>query len=198
METTETIVEPERPFHTADMVRALNDAEPRHWPRYECVYGELVVSPSPGNWHQIIAGRLLFALMRYVEAQRLDAMAMMAPADISWGRTDVTVQPDVYVVPRGMMRESARARAWSLITHLMLACEVISPSSRHSDRFKKRILYQRQRVPVYWIVDHEQRHAEVWTPDAELPAIERERLAWHPEGADEPLVIELAELFAEP
>jgi len=38
----------------------------------------------------------------------------------------------------------------------------------------------------------------VWTPDLEFPRIERERLAWHPEGADEPLVLELAELFAEP
>ena len=34
-------------FHTADMVRALNEAEPQHWPRYETVHGELLVSPAP-------------------------------------------------------------------------------------------------------------------------------------------------------
>ena len=198
MATTETIeTEPERPYYSADMVRALNEAEPRHWPRYECIYGELVVSPSPGNWHQIVVGRLYVALTNYIEAQELDTIAMMAPGDISWGRHDVTVQPDNYVVPRAMMRESVRASSWKLIKHLTLAAEVISPSSRRTDRFRKRVLYQRQGVPLYWIIDPVKRLAEIWTPDDEFPVIERERLVWHPEGAAEPLVVTLAGLFAE-
>ena len=37
---------------------------------------------------------------------------------------------------------------------------------------------------------------EVWTPEATFPAVETERVTWHPAGAAEPLVIPLVELFA--
>ena len=36
---------------------------------------------------------------------------------------------------------------------------------------------------------------EVWTPEAVFPVLERERVAWHPAGATEPLVIELGVVF---
>ena len=48
-------------YHTAEMVRALID-ETRHWPRYETVYGELLVTPAPRLWHQEVVARLLVAL----------------------------------------------------------------------------------------------------------------------------------------
>jgi hypothetical protein len=98
------LITSEPTYHTAEMVRALNAAEPLAWPRYECVYGELIVSPSLGNWHQWIAQQLFLRLHAYVEASRLAATPYMAPADISWGRSDVTVQPDVFVTPRDMAR----------------------------------------------------------------------------------------------
>ena len=70
--------------------------------------------------------------------------------------------------------------------HLLLAVEVLSPSSTRADRFTKRRLYQEQRVPVYWAVEGDERWVEVWVPDAELPIVERERLAWHPQPAARP------------
>jgi len=197
-ENPDTIdVAPEQDYYTADMVRALI-REDRAWPRYECVYGELLVTPAPRARHNIVAERIHGRLNGYIDAQAVEAHAIMSPSDVSWGRKDTTVQPDVFVVPRSAYRELWRANSWELIRHLLLACEVISPSSRKTDRFRKRILYQQQRVPLYWIVDPEQELAEVWTPDDEFPVIERERLAWHPEGTAEPLVITLAALFAEP
>jgi hypothetical protein len=45
------------------------------------------------------------------------------------------------------------------------------------------------------MVDIDGRAAEIWTPEATFPAIQRERLAWHPEGATEPLVISLADIL---
>jgi hypothetical protein len=50
-------------------------------------------------------------------------------------------------------------------------------------------------VPTYWGVDPDARLVEVWTPEATFPAVETERVAWHPAGATEPLVVEAAELF---
>lgn len=58
-------------------------------------------------------------------------------------------------------------------------------------------MYREQRVDVYWILDAEEASAEVWTPDAEFPVIERERLTWYPTGASAPLLIDLATFLAE-
>ena len=75
--------------------------------------------------------------------------------------------------------------------------EVLSPSTARHDRFGKRVVYRDQRIDTYWIVDADAHTVEVWTPDAQFPRIERERLTWSPVGALQPLVIELDEVFAD-
>ena len=198
MANPETIVvEPDPTYYTADMVRALNDAESGST-RYECVYGALLVTPGPSEPHQFAVGELFARLRSYVSSHALGAAVYVAPADITWDRDDVLVQPDVFVVPSAEAREAGRTRSWDAVRHLLLAVEVVSPSSRRRDRFEKRRLYQSQRVPEYWVVDPNKQLAEEWTPELHFPLIERERLAWHPDGAAEPLVIALADLFAEP
>ena len=117
---------------------------------------------------------------------------LASPADISWG-PDILVQPDLFVIAS----EQAGARDWSEITKLELVVEVLSPSSARADRFTKRRLYQAQGVGTYWVVDAEARTVEVWTPEAALPVVERERVVWRPAGASVPLEIELPDLFRE-
>ncbi|HET7584658.1 MAG TPA: Uma2 family endonuclease [Gemmatimonadaceae bacterium] len=177
-------------FHTADMVRALNDAEPLHWPRYETVHGELLVSPAARMAHQIVVQRLLVRLSMYLSQEPVGE-ALSSPADISWGETDILVQPDVFVVPR----EQLRTWEWSDVRHLLLAVEVLSPSSIRADRFTKRRLYQERSVPLYWVVDIAERAVDVWTPDAREARVEREELVWKPDGAAAELRMELAEVF---
>lgn len=172
-------------YYTADMVRALPD----DGNRYEVVRGELLVTPAPRLWHQEVAGRLYRALSSYLEREPV-GHALQSPADISWA-PDTLVQPDVFVVPL----EQARTLDWARISDLLLAVEVLSPSSERADRFTKRLEYQRHEVPTYWVVDAEARRVEVWTPRDTFPVFEEERLVWHPTGAREPLQIALAELF---
>lgn len=78
---------------------------------------------------------------------------------------------------------------------LLLVAEVISPSSARYDRFIKRRRYQEAAVPLYWIVDGDERRVEVWTPADTFPRFEHERLVWHPTDASEPFLLPLAELF---
>lgn len=183
-------------FYTARMVRARNAANPSKWPRYETVYGELLVSPSPAVPHNWIADQLLFELMLYLRREPL-GVAMSSPSDISWGRRDTTVQPDMFVIPADVWAATERNPVWRSITQLLLAAEIISPRTRKADRFTKRRLYQAQGVELYWAIDPKRRLAEVWTKDAELPQVERERLVWAPAGAGEPFVFDLARRFAE-
>ena len=172
-------------YYTADMVRALPD----DGNRYEVVHGELLVTPAPRLWHQKLVGRLYSALEGYVRDQPVGE-AFTAPADISWGR-HVLVQPDVFVVPRA----EARSLDWTAIRTLLLAAEILSPSSQRADRFTKRRLYQERSVPTYLVVDGDARQVEVWTPEAEFPVLERERLMWLPTGAERAFTLELNELF---
>jgi Uma2 family endonuclease len=172
-------------YHTADMVRALPD----DGNRYETVHGELLVTPAPRLSHQAVVAELTRRLGNYLAGFPV-GQVLVSPADISWA-PDVLVQPDVFVVPI----EQARTLEWSRIKALLLAIEVLSPSTQRSDRFTKRRLYQEFGVPWYWIVDIDGRAAEIWTPDATFPSIERERLVWQPQGAAEPLVIALADVL---
>ncbi len=172
-------------YYTAEMVRGLPD----DGNRYETVHGELLVTPAPRAWHQIVLVRLIQVLGGYLERDRVGQL-LSSPADISWS-PDVLVQPDLFVVPW----DEIRPLTWERIKHLLLVVEILSPTTARADRFTKRRLYQEVRIPSYWIVDADEHFVEVWTPQAALPTVERERVLWLPAGAAQPLVLTLPELF---
>jgi Uma2 family endonuclease len=91
--------------------------------------------------------------------------------------------------------DEARTLTWSRMRTLLLVAEVLSPSTSKGDRFLKRVRYREAGVPLYWVVDGDERAVEVWTPADGFPAFERERLVWHPAGAVEPFTLALEELF---
>jgi Uma2 family endonuclease len=172
-------------YYTAEQLRAFPD----DGNQYEVVHGELLVSPAPRLWHQEVVARLLETLRVYLRAERV-GHAFGSPADISWG-PDTLVQPDVFVVPLAQ----ARTLDWAQIKDLLLVVEVLSPSSRRADRFTKRLEYQRQGIPLYWLVDPDEHQVEIWTPADLFPVFEREQLVWQPAGAAAPFSLSLAELF---
>lgn len=172
-------------YYSADMVRALPD----DGNRYETVHGELLVTPAPRLWHQEIVGRLYRALGDYLEENPLGHV-LASPADISWG-PDTLVQPDVFVADL----DEVRSLDWSQVQHLLLAAEVLSPSTARHDRFAKRRLYQEVGVPTYWIVDPDLHLVEVWRPGDKLPASVTDRVTWSPSGSEVALTIELSDLF---
>ncbi|HEY4100389.1 MAG TPA: Uma2 family endonuclease [Gemmatimonadales bacterium] len=64
---------------TADDVRALPD----DGKRYETVHGELLVSPTPRDRHQVVVGRLYLALGNYLVDHGIEWL-LMSPSDISF------------------------------------------------------------------------------------------------------------------
>jgi Uma2 family endonuclease len=172
-------------FYTAEMVRVLPD----DGNRYETVHGELLVTPSPRELHQRVLGELFLALGTYLRENAVGRL-YSSPADISWG-PDILVQPDLFVVAIN----EARTGDWARMQTLLLAIEVLSPSTARQDRFTKRRLYQGVGIPAAWFVDCDARHVEVWSPQATFPHFEKGRLVWAPAGAQESLIIEVQELF---
>ena len=99
-----------------------------------------------------------------------------SPADISF-HEDMLVQPDLFVVPIGP--DGRRGSNWTDIRALLLAVEILSPTTARADRQAKRQLYQRERVGEYWIVDLDARVVERWRPDDDRPEIITGTLTWH-------------------
>jgi len=172
---------------TADMVRALPDDRNR----YEVIDGELLVTPAPSWTHQRAVGGLLLRLSAYLQGQTWGEV-VTSPADISF-HEDMLVQPDVFVVPLGP--GGRRGRHWTDIRALLLAVEVLSPSTARADRQVKRRLYQREGVGEYWIVDVDARVVERWRPSDERPEIVTTILTWHPQPAAAPFELDLLEFF---
>jgi len=176
---------------TAREVRQLIAESPVATPRYELVDGELLVTPSPNGLHQNAVFLLAKALDNYLSGQRIGRM-YVSPFDVELA-PELIVQPDVFVVPTDEARRVLREMP---VRELLVAAEVLSPSSGRHDRVKKRPHYQRH-VPEYWMVDLEARLFERWTPNDERPEILVDTLAWHAPGATEPFSLGLASYFAE-
>jgi Uma2 family endonuclease len=178
---------------TAAEVRELQD-EQRPWPRYELIDGELLVTPSPRSVHQIAVFELARKIADYVDAERL-GLTLMSPADLELEEGTIT-QPDVFVVPSAYSRDNGPLREWSEVRGLLLAVEVLSPSSLRTDRVTKREFFQRVGVPEYWVVDIDGRAVERCHRDDQAPEILRERLEWRPAGSVAPMTLDLTRFFA--
>jgi Uma2 family endonuclease len=146
--------------------------------RYEVIAGELSVSPSPGPMHQKALMRLSTALDQFTQEHGLGEM-YHGPINVLLSSTDYLV-PDLVFV---------RAERTGIITRRGieaapdLVIEAISPSTAMRDRGPKRERYAHFGVPLYWVVDVELRHIEVYrlSPDSDVPAeIVRDALVWQP------------------
>jgi len=173
-------------YWTAEDVRAL----PEDGNRYECIDGVLLVTPAPRHAHQDALGQLYLVLAPFAERSRI-GKCLMAPADIEL-IPGTLVQPDLFV-ELGWMEPPYE---WHNVTELLLAIEVLSPSTARRDRTFKREFYQRAGVHEYWIVDLDARIIERWTPVSEHPEVLSAALVWSPRGASESLEIDVVAFFA--
>ncbi|MCC6245481.1 MAG: Uma2 family endonuclease [Gemmatimonadaceae bacterium] len=173
---------------TVDMLDALED----DGQRYELIDGELFVTPSPIDIHQMVVGELHALLREYLRDTGLGKQ-MMSPSDVRRGdRTRTRVQPDVFVV---RTVDGVRPPYPYDLSDLLLAVEVTSPSSRKLDYHIKRELYARSGVGTYWVIDADARTVSCWTGDGAAGAIYSDVVQWWPSGATTPFVLRLAEFF---
>jgi Uma2 family endonuclease len=173
---------------TADEVRLL----PNDGKRYEVIDGELFVSPSPAWSHQRASRVLQYALETYARLHKTIEI-FDAPADVGFA-ADTMVQPDLFAIP---FVEGRRPETLEEAGRLLLAVEILSPSTARVDRQVKRRLYQREGVSEYWIVDLDGRVIERWRRGDERPEILAERIEWSPIPDAPPLAIDLRAFFAD-
>jgi Uma2 family endonuclease len=173
---------------TVDML----DALPDDGQRYELIDGVLYVTPAPSDVHQLVVSSIRQRLHEYVRPTAL-ARVLQSPADVRKpDRKRNRVQPDVFVV---RLRDGKRPTYPYDLTDLMLAVEVESPSNPGLDYQVKRSLYLRNGIAEYWVVNPIAQIVSRWRNADEPGEVFSSRIAWHPEGMAEPLVIDLPALF---
>ncbi|MDB4913297.1 MAG: hypothetical protein JWM95_941 [Gemmatimonadetes bacterium] len=172
---------------TVESVHALPD----DGNRYEVIDGELFMTPAPSRRHQNAVGELYALLREYLRRERV-GHAYVSPVDVVFSAKRLA-QPDVLVAP---LVNGRRAETPAHSGLLMLAVEVLSPSTARADRIAKRTLYRDEKVPEYWIVDLDARTIERSTPADSRPEIFVDEIVWQPDGAVTPCVIDLVQYFA--
>ena len=158
--------------------------------RYEIIDGELFVTPAPSLRHQEAIAELHVLLRAYLSHERV-GHAYFAPADIVFSRTRA-VQPDLLVMP---VVGERRPERFEDVGRLLLAIEVLSPTTARADRVAKRTMFRDEGVAEYWIVDLDARTIERSTPADPRVEVLVDQIEWSPVGAESPLVVDLAEYF---
>lgn len=159
--------------------------------RYEVIDGEVLVTPAPSTGHQHIVLNLAIALRSYVERQGIGVV--LPHVDLLFVEGQF-LRPDLLFVPNAA-RAGITTRGVEQAPGLVV--EILSPSSGSIDRVKKPRRYRDFGVPEYWVVDPEEKAVWVWRFAAGGQEAERVegRVEWRPEGAGEPLILELGDVF---
>src|SRR5262245_46670476 len=123
--------------------------------RYEIIDGELFVTPAPAYRHQEAVVELHRLLRDYLRMERV-GHAFVAPADVVFSPTRA-VQPDVFVTP---LVGGRRPEHFDDVRHLLVAAEILAPTTARADRVKKRTLFREEGVDEYWIIDMDSRLVE--------------------------------------
>jgi len=158
--------------------------------RYEVIDGQLFVTPAPAWKHQEAVAQLYRLIADHLGLAPI-GHAFMAPADVVFSPTR-GVQPDLFVVP---LVDGRAPRHFNDVRRLLLAVEVLSPSTERADRVGKRRLYREEQVDQYWIVDLDSRVIERSMPSEPQPEIFDRQLEWQPAPATRSLTIDLIAYF---
>jgi Uma2 family endonuclease len=112
-------------------------------PRVELIDGALVLSPGPGGRHQRVLLRLAVALDKCAP-EHLEVLPVV----------NVVLGPERLLIPDIAVTTCPGRDALCLeVADLLMAVEIISPSSRTYDMAQKRVLYADSGIRYYLLVD---------------------------------------------
>lgn len=171
---------------TLEEVHALPDDGNRH----ELLDGELLVSAAPSWTHQRVLSLLHEAMAPF--ARSIGGLEVLfGPGAVQFSSRR-ELQPDL----TGWSFDPSRGTPVNQDERtLILAVEVLSPSTARTDRYRKRPAFQQQGVPEFWIVDLHARLVERWRPTDEVPEVPTEVLEWQPVSEGPALEVDLPLLF---
>jgi Uma2 family endonuclease len=140
-------------FYTVDDIYALPEGE-----RAELIDGQMYGMASPGRTHQQILGFMYRKIGDYIDERNGKCEVNMAPFAVFLNQDNRNyLEPDISVVcDKSKLTEKGcnGAPDWVI--------EIVSPSSRTMDYYRKLIKYEKSGVREYWVVDPERNRVMVY------------------------------------
>ena len=124
---------------------------------YQLINGELVMSPSPTTYHQIIANNISTLLTQYVRKNKLGTI-LFSPIDVYFEKHE-TYQPDIIFVSKERKEIIGEKKIEGAPD---LVIEILSESNAYYDLKHKKNIYEKYGVKEYWIVDPIEKSVEVF------------------------------------
>ncbi|MDA8215494.1 MAG: Uma2 family endonuclease [Nitrospiraceae bacterium] len=124
---------------------------------YQLIGGELIMTPSPVPYHQIISRRIEFELLKFVEDRKLGEV-IDAPMDVYLSETE-TYQPDIIFISNERMNIIGEKKIEAAPD---LVIEILSESTAYYDLRHKKRIYESSGVKEYWIADPMEKSIEVY------------------------------------
>ncbi|MEV0993523.1 Uma2 family endonuclease [Nonomuraea sp. NPDC050202] len=131
---------PSAPFTVEDLLEFPDDGN-----RYELFNGSLLVSPAPTPRHQRVITRLLLIL----QTAAPPGLECLTTVNVRRSNENLFI-PHLVVVPEQV---SEGVDLMYSPSDLLLAVEVVSPSSKTHDRATKVAAYAEAGIPIYWRVE---------------------------------------------
>ncbi|WP_346113845.1 Uma2 family endonuclease [Nonomuraea maheshkhaliensis] len=138
--TRHTVLYGAPPFTVDDLLKFPDDGN-----RYELFNGSLLVSPAPTPQHQ----RVITRLVHILQGVAPPTLECLTTVNVRFSNENFYI-PDLIVVPEEV---SDGVDLMYSPSDLLLAVEVVSPSSKAVDRAVKVEAYAEARIPLYWRVE---------------------------------------------
>ncbi|MEO5358600.1 MAG: Uma2 family endonuclease [Nitrospirae bacterium YQR-1] len=134
------------------------EALERDYDLTEIIDGEEIMGPSPFGKHQKIASKIARKIFSYTETNKLGEL-YFSPLDVIFEEGINRLQPDVLFIKN---ENSTIFQDWIRGVPDMV-CEIVSPGTYKKDTATKRKIYEKYKVPEYWIVIPELQTIEILT-----------------------------------
>ncbi|WP_157244316.1 Uma2 family endonuclease [Nonomuraea typhae] len=136
----DTVLPGKPPFTVDDLLEFPDDGN-----RYELINGSLLVSPAPSPLHQLA----IFQMQRLLYEAAPPGLQPLSTVNLRISERTFFI-PDIAVVPVRRLRSVELMFAPS---DILLAVEIVSPTTRVRDRLVKAAAYAEAGITTYWRVE---------------------------------------------
>ena len=113
----------------------------------EIINGVETMSPNPFSRHQKIITNISYIIISHIRKNKLGEL-FISPFDVIFEENLNRLQPDLLFIKKDNM---AIAQEWIRGVPDMV-CEIVSKGSYRKDTETKKAIYERYKVPEYWVV----------------------------------------------
>src|SRR6202012_1970489 len=130
--------------------------------RFEVIFNELIMSPSPTTTHQFLVSDLHALLYNFLKENPV-GQAIISPIDVYLENYDSVIQPDLTVI---LNEDLDQIKKDGIYGAPAITIEILSTNKLY-DTQRKRALYEKAGVKEYFMVDPENKLTTLRTLNAQ-------------------------------